>query len=225
MLRNLKLLAVCILFVMTSCAEDVIDSRRIRVAGRLIDDMDSPVSNIHITSGSKTTILGASASEITGNFDFVSLESNRGEFQIQINSGTQRDSLFAEVILVNDLSSPNRSRLNYDLGDIIVKPTAFLNLKTQNTSGTSDTLKILLDYTSNYCSLELDNDKELLAKRRCYSTHTSRIILHAQDSNYDTRVTTVKNEIARLYYRFNNGYQQVVEIPLTNTENTYVFEY
>src|SRR5699024_11043734 len=69
-------------------------NERLTVKGNVTDSSGNPISDIEIKTVSTTYRLGIDLTDTNGDFDFVSVASNRTEFDIWVNAKSWSDSQF-----------------------------------------------------------------------------------------------------------------------------------
>lgn len=230
---NLILLLLGILLLFQSCEVQVTNDRRILITGNIIDSSNNPLSNISVLCGTKGEILGQTYSDDNGNFRFTSLESDSYyPLDIMVNLKSTRYDWgggYSEDQIENtDYSAkhyfnnfPERTNSSYNLGRIELKEPAQFLLFLNNIPGDNNTLRFTLEYETTICNIDLNrNDPET-----CVVMEESNRQLDENSSNIQINLESQLGTTVDFKYILNDEPEQTISIPLSNSENTYVFEY
>lgn len=241
-----RYLSHCLLFsallFFHSCHIQIENDRRIAISGTVVDNEGSPLPNITIRSEVLGEVIGSSVSDENGNFDFVSLEA-QGNFGLDIlvnvkpssygyddyyfdlgydyNTGLPENSQYSGKRFYNPFTSRDRS--NYDLGRIQLNEIATLNLFLNNLSGDDNVVAYYLEYTNDVCLIDINEENtpdECMIFQGEYV-----VILDPMSQNTQIELQSQLGTTVFLKYQLNGAPEQTISIPLTKTENTYVFEY
>ncbi|WP_271424825.1 carboxypeptidase-like regulatory domain-containing protein [Aequorivita sinensis] len=223
-----------IAFVLQSCEVDIMNDKRVLVTGTIVDSNNNPISNISVRSEtSREALLGETISNENGQFEFTSLMSKPPyNFYIAVNSKPFSEIWHyhydTELIENIDYSakafydeSNNRNASTYHLGVIQLNKYAKLNLHINNIPGVTNTLEYKLNYDSAICRVNL-NGNDL---NRCEDDESEFRFLDSEYSDIHINVESQLGTTVAFIYKLNGEPEQTISIPLTNPENTYVFEY
>ncbi|WP_313114684.1 carboxypeptidase-like regulatory domain-containing protein [Aequorivita sediminis] len=223
-----------IVLLFQSCEVDIMNDKRVLVTGTIVDSSNNPIPNISVRSQTtRNAILGEAISDENGQFEFTSLMSKPPyNFYIAVNSKPFGEiwhhSYDTELIENIDYSakafgdeSNNRNVSTYNLGVIQLNKYAKLNLHINNIPGDSNTLEFKLNYDSAICKVDL-NGNDL---NQCVDEDFEFRFLDSEYSDIYINVESQLGTTVDFIYKLNDGPEQTISIPLTNPENTYVFEY
>lgn len=210
------------------------DDRRILVKGNIVDSENNAVPNISIRCQVYGEILGETISDANGQFQFTSLEAE-SEYSLNIsvnmkpndyyyyeggyNLNLIENSNYTAKQYSNNLR--NRSASTYNLGQIQLNKAANLNILFNNVPGDNNRVAYKLEYQSAICEIDLNanNTENCLIHENYYQQ------LDINSTNFQTMIDSQLGTTVILKYILNSQPEQTISIPLTNTENTYVFEY
>lgn len=221
-----------ILLLLQSCDPQIMDDRRILVKGNIVDSANNPIPNISVRCQSYGTILGQAVSDANGQFQFTSLEvESYNGLNIMVNmisSSYYYEGGYGYDLIENPTYSAkqyfsnvqNRAATTYNLGKIQLNEAATLAILFNNIPGDSNTVAYKIEYESAICQIDLNNDSE-----DCYFDNDYYQQLDINTSNFQTNLNSQLGTAVILKYILNNEPEQSISIPLTNLENTYVFEY
>ncbi|SRX55667.1 carboxypeptidase-like regulatory domain-containing protein [Aequorivita sp. CIP111184] len=226
-------LLFAIVFLFQSCDPQIMDDRRILVKGNIVDSANNPIQNISVRTQSYGTILGETVSDANGQFQFTSLDvEDYNGLNIIVNMKTS--SYYYEGDYDFDLTenanysakqyfsnSQNREAVTYNLGKIQLNEAARLDILFHNIPGDNNTVAYKLEYDSAICQIDLN----LNGSEDCYFDNDYYQQLDINSSNFQTNLNSQLGTTVLFKYILNNEPEQTISIPLTNLENTYVFEY
>ena len=221
-----KILLLITLVFFTGCLGDDVDienNRRILVTGKVMDSLGIPLPNISIVTSANNDALGQTYSDAAGNFSLISLDEQFDPLDIFINVDN-----FYNTTITNDftnrsyLSGEHTNRLLYDLGTIILGKRAILNLSFNNIPGDENTLIYEIKFTPANCELPLNT---LNPPQNCDLVASIEGDFNSISENRTIYVESVLGTHVILEYSLNFEPIQTIEIPLTNPESNYVFEY
>jgi len=231
-IKHISLL-IGIAFLFHACEVQIEDDRRILVKGNIIDSSNNPLANVSVRSGVEGTILGEAFSDENGQFQFTSLEAD-GNYALDIivnlssNDNNWKGSYNIEHIENPEYSAKRyfynltkRKESGYDLGQIILRNPARLTLFINNIPGDNNTLKYQLEYMPTICEIDLKSNNF----ESCWFNSDEYRHLDEDYSNIQVEVDSQLGSSVTFNYILNNEPMQSISIPLSNSENTYVFEY
>lgn len=209
------------------------DDRRTVIKGNIVDSENNPIANISVRCQIYGEILGEAVSDANGEFQFTSLEAERNYTQnIMVNMKSSSyyydDNYNSDLIENFDYTakqyfsnSTNRAATAYNLGQIQLNEAARLDILYNNIPGDNNRVAYKLEYESAICKIDLNlNDSEDCQVNNDY--------YHQLDINSTDFQTTLNSQLGTAVifkYILNSEPEQTISIPLTNLENTYVFEY
>lgn len=230
-MSQLLLLGVFLLF--QSCQVQIMDNRRILISGTIVDNDNNPIPNISVRSQTHGEILGETVSDANGQFQYTSLESETNyPFDIMVNLKTYSSGWYGDNnswLLENSNYSAknyynysrNRNQSHYSLGAIQLSAPAQFSLFLNNIRGDNNTVSFKLEYETAICKIDLNiGDLE-----NCYFEDESYRRLDQNTENFEINLESRLGTTLLFKYKLNNDPEQTISIPLTNPENSYVFEY
>ena len=225
------LLFSCLLFIF-GCDEVLIEeNRRIEIKGSVNSITNEPVPDLKIfaagaTEGNFSTntnkLLGKGSSNENGDFDFISLDSYSHGLVIAINpSEIEVDSTYASLYFY-DPSGEHSSA--YDLQDISIPRKINFQLDIRNTSGTSDTLKYVLDFERPVLKYIYESGRFVENDSGGASYITIRE--HRPESDpLSLSLPIMEGSEFVFAYRLGDSPLEEIAIPVNTENNSYDFEY
>ncbi|WP_310993927.1 carboxypeptidase-like regulatory domain-containing protein [Aequorivita marina] len=226
------ILVMGILLLFQSCELKVMDDRRVLIKGSVVDSSNNPIANISVRSMASGEILGETYSHTNGSFQFTSLEAeNNYGVSILVNMNPNNnynegniydrteDSIYSAKKFYSN--SSKRNATTYNLGKIQLNKTARLDVFFNNVAGDNNSVAYKFEYVKAICDINLDNNNT----EDCYYNANYYQQLDINTLNFQTNLYSQLGTTVILKYILNNEPEQVIEIPLTNTENNYVFEF
>lgn len=222
-----------ILLLFQSCELQIMDDRRVLIKGNIVDSSNNPISNISVRCQTQGQILGDAVSDSNGQFQFTSLEASSYYAQnimVNMKSGSYyydgsynfdliENSNYTAKQYFSNSSKPNATA--YNLGQIQLNEAASLDIFFNNISGDNNSVAYKLEYDSAVCQIDLNyNDPE-----NCQVDETYYQQLDINSTNFQTTINSQLGTSVKLIYILNSEPEQTISIPLSNSENTYVFEY
>lgn len=222
------------LLLLQSCDPQIMDDRRILVKGTILDTSNNPVPNINVRCQTYGLILGEAKSDANGKFQFTSLDAETYEsFNILVNM--KKDSYYyGETYYFESTENPaysakqyistsnNRPAKTYDLGSIQLNDVAQLTVLFNNIPGDNNSVAYKFEYDSAVCQIDLEvpNSEDCNFEDSNYYQQ-----LDINTANFQTNLNSQLGSTVIFKYILNNEPEQTIYIPLSNTENTYVFEF
>jgi hypothetical protein len=214
------------LLSLTSCLGDDVDienNRRILVKGKVMDNAGNPLSNISIVTSANNDALGQTLSDAAGNFSLISLDEQFDPLDIFINvDNFHQHNINYDYTNRSYFSEAHNNKLLYDLGTIILGKRALLNFTFNNIPGDENTLIYEIKYTPANCELPLG---ALNPPENCDFGGSYEGDFNSLSENRTVYIESVLSSNVILEYSLNFEPVQTIEIPLTNLETNYVFEY
>ncbi|AFL81942.1 hypothetical protein Aeqsu_2485 [Aequorivita sublithincola DSM 14238] len=218
------------------CEPEIKDDSRILIKGSLVDSNNNPLPNISVRCQSSYIILGESYSDANGQFQFTSLETETNNpLNIMVNLKTDGYNYYGGGYNNYELTeNPNysakkyfndainrKTSTTYNLGQIKLNEAAHLNLLFTNVPGDNNRVAYKLEFQSAVCAIDLNvnNPEDCLIDEEYYNQ------LDINSTSFQTNLDSQLGTSVLLKYILNDEPEQTITIPLTNLENTYVFEY
>lgn len=219
---------ICLIFMASTCDVDYENNRRIVVSGKITDEAGNPLADIPVRTFAEFYLLGKTTTDSSGDFEFISLESDYENLLIRVNYLIDDDfglieSPYTGIQLIN--AQDGRPQSNYKLGTLILKNTANLQLNFINTPGDTNTLSYNLSFSDTNCRTVLFNEEGLPGETECYPLHTYTGNFDESSEDFQLKVSSLLGSTVDFTYHLNNGAAQTITIPLNNTQTTYDFEY
>lgn len=211
--------AVLLLIGVLGSCNPISHNERLSIQGKVSDPSGNPVPEIEIRTVSSYYLLGNDFSDIIGNFDFVSLNPNKSDFKIHINTKSSSDSTayqadYGSIFYHFDSREMNNA---LKLDTIKLPQTAQLNFEIS--SSPTDTINFAVRYRNP--ELHYYVNSENLLSNFIYSAQN---ILPGMP-NFSHTYNTLQNSEAILIYSINDGEEQEISIPINQPEITYVLSY
>ncbi len=227
MKQNLiKLLLLTILVSLTGCLGDDVDienNRRLLIKGKITDTQGNALPNISVITSSFGDALGETKTDAVGNFRLVSLDEQFDPLDIFINvNDFYNPNINEDYGSRRYLSPEHTNRVLYELGTIVLGKIASLNISLNNIAGDENTLSYEVKFTPSVCELPLN---VLNPPDNCNLAESSSGNLTSSSENQIVPIYSVQGSNVIFEYSLNGGSLQTIEIPLTNEDNNYVFEY
>lgn len=232
----LPLLLFGVILLLQSCDPQIKDDSRILIKGSLVDSNNNPLPNISVRCQSSYIILGESYSDANGQFEFTSLETEtNNSLNIMVNLKTDGYDFYVggynyyEMTENPDYSAKKyfnnainrKTSITYNLGQIQLNEAAHLELLFTNIPGDNNRVAYKLEFQSAVCAIDLNlnNPEDCLVNEDYYNQ------LDINSTNFQINLDSQLGTSVLLKYILNDEPEQIITIPLTNLENTYVFEY
>ncbi|MCH4822528.1 hypothetical protein ML462_05025 [Gramella lutea] len=225
-----NLLFICLL-ALCSCDEVLIEeNRRIEVKGTLRSVENEPLTGFNIfAAGSRNgdlsmntdKILGRGTSNNNGSFEFISLDTYSHGFVLAINPVEIENSENHASAYFYDATGDHSS--NYDLGEFRLPRKIDFQLDIRNVSGTSDTLRYVMDFQrpvlryiyQNGGFVENDEGNNYISIRQ----HTS------ESDPVSVNLQLLEASEFEFAYRIGDSPLQEVSISVDSENNSYELEY
>lgn len=222
----LKILLLLTVLTAASCLGDDVDienNRRLLVKGKVTDTQGNALQNIIVVTSAFGDALGQTTTDAAGNFRLVSLDEQFDPLDIFINV----DNFYNQQINYDYSSqayfSPEHTnRVLYEMGTIVLGKRATLDLNLNNNAGDQNTITYEVLYTPSDCELPLN---VINPSDNCNLSENYSGALSPSSENQVIPIYSIQGSNVIFKYSLNAGPTQTIEIPLTNEDNTYVFEY
>jgi len=236
MKRNylLQILFLGILLLLQSCDPEIKNDTRILIKGNIVDSANNPIPNISVRCQARYAVLGEAISDANGQFQFTSLEVEAFDslnilVNIKPGSNYYNEDYGYPLIENTNYSAKqyfnnfhNRPATTYNLGTVQLNEAAQLTIFFNNIPGDNNSVSYKLEYDSAICQIDLNlNNSE-----DCnYLQDDYYQLLDITSSSFETNLESQLNTTVLLKYKLNNEPEETISIPLTNLENTHVFEF
>jgi hypothetical protein len=230
----IQFLLLGVLFLLQSCDPQIMDDRRILVKGNIVDSENNPVANIAVRCQTYGLVLGEARSDANGQFQFTSLDAesyNGLNIMVNMKSNdyyyedghsydlTENPAYSAKQYFDNFTNRPAKT---YNLGQIKLNDAAQLTVFFNNIPGDNNNVAYKMEYDSAICQIDLNVPNSEDCNYEEYNYYQQ---LDINTANFQTNIKSQLGSTVIFKYILNNEPEQTISIPLTNTENTYVFEY
>lgn len=229
--RLMLIMGVLLLF--QSCEIRVMDDHRILIKGSVVDGENNPIPNIPIRSHAYSEIFGETLTDANGKFEFTSLEAEN-YYRLEIGVNIKSNIYYYDGGYSYDLTenpdysgkqyfndTRSRNATTYNLGEIQLNKAARLTILFNNIPGDNNAVAYKVEYQSAICEIDLiRNDPE-----NCLVNDDYYQQLDINTPNFQTTFNSQLGSNVLVKYILNNEPEQTISIPLTNTDNTYVFEF
>ena len=221
-----KILLLLTVLTTVSCLGDDVDienNRRLLVKGKITDTQGNALTNIGVVTSAFGDALGQTTTDAAGNFRLVSLDEQFDPLDIFINVDNFYNQEINHTYSSRAYYSPQHvDRVLYDLGTIVLGKRATLNFNLSNNTGDQNTMSYELLFTPSDCELPLN---VINPPDNCNLSESFSGALSPSSENQIIPVNSIQGSNVIFKYSLNSGPLQTIEIPLTNEDNTYVFEY
>lgn len=227
------LLLFGILLLFQSCELQIMDNRRIIIKGNIVDSSNNPIPNIPVRCQTYGEILGETFSDANGQFQFTSLEAETDytqDIMINMKAGTYYYDESYNIELIENKNytgkqyfsnSNKRNATTYNLGQIQLNDTARLEIKFNNIPGDNNSVAYKFEYDGVICEINLN----LNGSEDCEINYDYYKQLDINSTDFQTTLNSQLGTTVIFKYILNSEPEEIISIPLTNLENTYVFEY
>lgn len=223
MKTKLILLFMSLVFL-TSCEPKVLDNERWTVQGKVTDTSGNPIEGIQISTRVQPYHLSRDVSDEDGNFNFITLGTDREYFEILINikkdlESPQIQQEWNSVMLYYE----NRDQFQpiFDIGVIKLRPIAKLHLKIEGNPASADNLQLDINYATGVYQKNINLDTE---PQQGYEQYRNFSKIIPTSAGYEQEFNSLLNSVVNLQYSINDGPRTQISIPLTEIENTYVLQ-
>ncbi len=222
----LKILLLLTVLATVSCIGDDVDienNRRLLIKGKITDTQGNALPNISVITSALGDALGQTSTDASGNFSLVSLDEQFDPLDIFINVDNFYNQEINHTYSSRAYYSPQHGdRVLYDMGTIVLGKRAKLNLNLNNNTSDQNTVSYELLFTPSDCELPLN---VIDPPDNCNLSESSSGTLSPSSQNEIIPIYSIQGSNVIFKYSINAGPIQTIEIPLTNEDNTYVFEY
>lgn len=215
---------------MGTCEPEVVDDTRGFATGSVVDVNGNPLADIPIIIRPLRydKILGQSSTDQNGKFKLVTTAFSSGNIQARINRGNLNESVdLQNPVYAAKTFTQDASKKRFKLGEIQLQKAASLDFSIQRTLQTADTLQWELLSTSQNCEIYLGEPQEddPYYTDSCYAEFSIDRRQTPEEPNFEMQIKSLKGTEAIFIYKTENQAYDTISIPLTETENTYEFNY
>lgn len=213
-----------IFFLSTSgCDPDLVDNTRVLVKGRVVNFEGEPINDVLVLSEINACCnydLGVGETRGNGEFELTSFYSNI-EFSIYI-----RDEGFSKYRRVYFSTEPIPENLTFDLGEIVLRRTALLNLKVTRDENSSHELRYSLSYIEPICEEFFEDPESVSDISFCYPERSLTRVLNDVNPNSEILdLPVLYGETLQFIYSINGGEEIIEEIIIDENEIEFEFNY
>ena len=225
------------LVLLVSCFDhsvSVVGDKRMQVSGNILDTQNTPLGNINvIASGSESTIINAWPEEIlgegftnaSGEFSFVSLDTDNSFYGISINHQDHQD-YDIDYATLHFLDSIGSRGNFFELVNIKLPKTQRFELKIENTTAREDTLFYRFTYpaTEVYQGLNSNSFDENSFRFQTETEYWNRLLPEEDEINIVT--PTLANSSIQFKYKFSaEAVYDTINVEITPQNPVYEFNF
>lgn len=231
-----KVVLLFSLVLLVSCFDhsvSVIGDKRMQVSGNILDTQNTPLGNINvIASGSESTIINAWPEEIlgegftnaSGEFSFVSLDTDNSFYGVSINHPNHQDyrEEFSTIHYLDSIGSRGNS---FELTNIQLPKILEFQVKLNNTSARNDTLFFEFSYSSTeiYRKLQEDSFDDSL-RFQGESEYWNKILPGEDEMTISAK--TIENSDLQFKYKFSaEAVYDTINVEITPQNPVYEFNF
>ncbi|APS38231.1 MULTISPECIES: hypothetical protein [unclassified Salegentibacter] len=231
-----KVLLLLIFIVFTGCVRHnvgVVGSKRMLISGNILNAENTPIENISvIASGSEydrlwarpAQMLGESSTNASGEFSFVSLDTDNSFYGVSVNH-PNHDDFREEFSTIHFLDSIGSRGNSFELTNIQLPKIQEFQVKLNNTSDRNDTLFFEFSYSSTeiYRKLHEDSfDNPLWFQGE--SEYWNRILPGEDEMTISAK--TIEDSDLQFYYKFSaEAVYDTINVEITPENPVYEFSY
>ena len=231
-----KVVLLFSLVLLVSCFDhsvSVIGDKRMQVSGNILDTQNTPLGNINvIASGSESTIINAWPEEIlgegftnaSGEFSFVSLDTDNSFYGVSINHPNHQDyrEEFSTIHYLDSIGSRGNS---FELTNIQLPKILEFQVKLNNTSARNDTLFFEFSYSSTEIYRKLQEDSFDNSLRFQGESEYWNKILPGEDE-MTISAKTIENNDLQFKYKFSaEAVYDTINVEITPENSVYEFNF
>ncbi|UBZ08185.1 carboxypeptidase-like regulatory domain-containing protein [Salegentibacter mishustinae] len=231
-----KVVLLFSLVLLVSCFDhsvSVVGDKRMQVSGNILDTQNTPLGNINvIASGSESTIINAWPEEIlgegftnaSGEFSFVSLDTDNSFYGVSINHPNHQDyrEEFSTIHYLDSIGSRGNS---FELTNIQLPKILEFQVKLNNTSARNDTLFFEFSYSSTEIYRKLQEDSFDNSLRFQGESEYWNKILPGEDE-MTISAKTIENNDLQFKYKFSaEAVYNTINVEITPENSVYEFSY
>lgn len=231
-----KVVLLFSLVLLVSCFDhsvSVIGDKRMQVSGNILDTQNTPLGNINvIASGSESTIINAWPEEIlgegftnaSGEFSFVSLDTDNSFYGVSINHPNHQDyrEEFSTIHYLDSIGSRGNS---FELTNIQLPKILEFQVKLNNTSARNDTLFFEFSYSSTEIYRKLQEDSFDNSLRFQGKSEYWNKILPGEDE-MTISAKTIENSDLQFKYKFSaEAVYDTINVEITPQNPVYEFNF
>ena len=230
-----KALLLLIFIVFTGCVQHnvgVVGSKRMRISGNILNAENTPIENISvIASGAEydrlwarpAQMLGESSTDASGEFSFVSLDTDNSFYGVSINHPNHQDYR-EEFSTIHYLDSIGSRENSFELTNIQLPKTQRFELKIENTTAREDTLFYRFTYpaTEVYQGLNSNSFDENSFRFQTETEYWNRLLPGEDEITIVT--PTLANSSIQFKYKFSaEAVYDTINVEITPENPVYEF--
>ena len=232
-----KALLLLIFIVFTGCVQHnvgVVGSKRMRISGNILNAENTPIENISvIASGAEydrlwarpAQMLGESSTDASGEFSFVSLDTDNSFYGVSINHPNHQDYR-EEFSTIHYLDSIGSRENSFELTNIQLPKTQRFELKIENTTAREDTLFYRFTYpaTEVYQGLNSNSFDENSFRFQTETEYWNRLLPGEDEITIVT--PTLANSSIQFKYKFSaEAVYDTINVEITPENPVYEFNF
>ena len=232
-----KALLLLIFIVFTGCVQHnvgVVGSKRMRISGNILNAENTPIENISvIASGAEydrlwarpAQMLGESSTDASGEFSFVSLDTDNSFYGVSINHPNHQDYR-EEFSTIHYLDSIGSRENSFELTNIQLPKTQRFELKIENTTAREDTLFYRFTYpaTEVYQGLNSNSFDENSFRFQTETEYWNRLLPGEDEITIVT--PTLANSSIQFKYKFSaEAVYDTINVEITPQNPVYEFNF
>jgi len=232
-----KALLLLIFIVFTGCVQHnvgVVGSKRMLISGNILNAENTPIENISvIASGAEydrlwarpAQMLGESSTDASGEFFFVSLDTDNSFYGVSINHPNHQDYR-EEFSTIHYLDSIGSRENSFELTNIQLPKTQRFELKIENTTAREDTLFYRFTYpaTEVYQGLNSNSFDENSFRFQTETEYWNRLLPGEDEITIVT--PTLANSSIQFKYKFSaEAVYDTINVEITPENPVYEFNF
>ena len=231
-----KVVLLLIFIVFTGCVQHnvgVVGSKRMLISGNILNAENTPIENISvIASGAEydrlwarpAQMLGESSTDASGEFSFVSLDTDNSFYGVSINHPNHQDyrEEFSTIHYLDSIGSRGNS---FELTNIQLPKILEFQVKLNNTSARNDTLFFEFSYSSTeiYRKLQEDSFDDSL-RFQGESEYWNKILPGEDEMTISAK--TIENSDLEFKYKFSaEAVYDTINVEITPQNPVYEFNF
>lgn len=231
-----KILLLLSFIVFTGCfnhSVSVVGDKRMLVSGNILNAENTPIENISVIasgseydrlSASPEEMLGESSTNLSGEFSFVSLDTDNSFYGLSINHSNHQ-AYREEFSTIHFLDSIGSRGNSFELVNIQLPKIQEFQVKLNNTSARNDTLFFEFSYSSTEIYRKLHEDSfDNPLRFQGESEYWNRILPGEDEMTISAK--TIENSDLQFYYKFSSeAVYDTINVEITPENPMYEFSF
>ncbi len=221
---KLNLLCLLAIFTFIGCGPPEFErNTRILVKGIVVDQNNTPISNINIDIYTERSngiyrgreyLLGRGLSNEEGAFSITSLFDRDEDFQIEIYA----EQSFSTYFYRRDTENYPRRDLTYDLKTVTLNKLAEVKYNISRTSPPNTELRFSFQFKGSQCFEVFDDNGLNLIQSNCLEEVDFERLLTENNPSESRTITTLLGSTVKFTYAINNG-PEIVDTFIVDRED------